>query len=168
MRTVPSTIGAKTGMKKNRMVATMLCLLAVIPVVSVAGVQPQDVKSDQEVLIQLEQDWDDALHRRDVGFIDNILADEYTTTYSDGSWGDKAKELALVAVFNQQIESSTLDEFTVKVFDDTAVVSFTLHLIGPSQGRTLELTYRYLDVFVYREGRWQCVASQSTKVTAAG
>jgi hypothetical protein len=39
-------------------------------------------------------------------------------------------------------------------------------MVGPSKGQRLELTYRYIDVFVMRDGRWQCVASQSTKVTA--
>ena len=54
----------------------------------------------------------------------------------------------------------------MKVYGDTAVVWFSQHLIGPSQGRRLSVTYRYVDVFVMRAGRWQCVASQSTKVTA--
>ena len=42
-------------------------------------------------------------------------------TYDDGSRGDKARELALVKDFNQQVDSSTLDEFIVKVNGDTAV-----------------------------------------------
>jgi hypothetical protein len=43
-------------------------------------------------------------------------------------------------------------------------VAFTRHLAGPSQGRRLEVSFRYIDVFVLREGRWLCVASQSTKI----
>ena len=145
----------------------LFCLLALVPAVSVSGSQPQRVKSDQEILIQLERDWDDAFHRKDVGFIESILAEEFMATHGDGSRSDKAQELALVAELNEQIESSTLDEFTVKVYGDTAIVWFTQHLIGPSQGRTLAVTYRYVDVFVIREGRWQCVASQITRVAAA-
>jgi len=114
--------------------------------------------------MQLERDWDAAFHRKDAAFIEPILADEFIATYDDGSRADKARELTLAATSNEQIESSALDDFTVKIYGDTAVVWFTLHLVGPSQGRRLELTLRYLDVFVLREGRWQCVASQSTKV----
>ena len=58
-----------------------------------------------------------------------------------------------------------LDEFVVKVYGDTAVVLFTQKLTGPSKGQSLTLTFRYIDVFVMRDGRWQCVASQSTRVT---
>jgi ketosteroid isomerase-like protein len=144
----------------------LFCLLVLVSAVSVAGAEPQRVRSDQEILIQLERDWDAALHRADADFIETILADEYIATYPDGSRGDKAKELALTASFNQAVESSMVDEFTVKVYGDTAVVWFTQHVTGSSQGRTLEVTYRYVDVFVIRDGRWQCVTSQSTRVTA--
>ena len=145
----------------------LFCLLAAVPAVSASGSQPQRVRSDQEILIQLERDWDDAFHQKDVGFIENILADEFIATHGDGSRSNKAEELALVAELDQHVDSSTLDEFMVKVYGDTAVVWFTQHLIGPSQGRPLAVTYRYVDVFVIREGRWQCVASQSTRVAAA-
>ena len=146
---------------------TCFCLLAIVSAMTVAsGSQSQSVRSDQQILIQLERDWDAAFHRKDVAFIEKVLADEFLVTYGDGSRGDRTKELTLAAEFNQQIDSSTLDEFTVKTYGDTAVVWFTQHLLGPSQGRPLALTFRYMDVFVMRAGRWQCVASQSTKVTA--
>ena len=146
---------------------TLLSLLAVLAAVTTTGAQTGRVRSDQEILVQLEQDWDAASRRKDVRFIENILADEFVATYNDGSRGDRAKELALAADFNQQIDSSTLDEFIVKVYGDTAVVLMSQHLVGPSQGRQLELTLRYVDVFVMRAGRWQCVASQSTRVSAS-
>lgn len=146
---------------------TLFCFLAAVSAVTPSGSQSQAGRSDQQILIQLERDWDAAFHGRDIRFIENVLADEFLATYGDGSRGDKAKELALAAAFDQQIDSSTLDDFTVKIYGDTAVVWFTQHMIGPSQGQPLALTYRYVDVFVMRAGRWQCVASQSTKVAGA-
>ena len=145
---------------------TLLCLLAVLSAAVAPRAQTRGVRSDQQILIQLEKDWDAAFHRKDIAFIENVLAEEFVVTYGDGTRGDRTKELKLAADFNQQVDSSTLDEFTVKTYGDTAVVWFTQHLLGPSQGRQLALTYRYVDVFVMRAGRWQCVASQSTKVTA--
>ena len=144
---------------------TVCSLLIVASAVAASGSPSQSVRSDQEILIQLERDWDAAFHRRDVPFIEGVLADEFVVTYGDGSRGDRAKELSQAVTFNQQIDSSTLDEFIVKIYGDTAVVWFTQHLVGPSQGRPLALTFRYVDVFVMRGGRWLCVASQSTKVT---
>ena len=133
--------------------------------VTASGFRARPVNGS-EILVQLERDWDAAFLRKDVPFIENVLADEFVGTYGDGTRGDRAKELKLAAEFDQQVDSSTLDEFTVKIYGDTAVVWFTRHLVGPSQGRRLELTYRYIDVFVLRVGRWQCVATQSTRFGA--
>jgi ketosteroid isomerase-like protein len=131
-----------------------------------ASAQRSAVESDQQALISLERAWNDAFYRKDVDFIQNLLADEFVATYEDGTRGDKPKELKLLAEFNQQVQSATQDEFTVKVYGDTAVVWFTLHLVGIKQGQRAELTMRYTDVWVLRGGRWQCVSSQSTRVSA--
>ena len=123
------------------------------------------VESDQQILIKLEQSWNEAFYQKDVATIEKMLASEFTATYDDGSRGDKTKELGLVAEFNQQVLSAIQDEFTVRTYGDTAVVWFTLHAVGIKQGEKAEVTLRYTDVWVMRDGRWQCVSSQSTRVT---
>ena len=140
------------------------CILALAGTATAAAAQGKPVKSDQEILIELEQKWNAAFYTKNVTFIESVLADEFIATYDDGTRGNKAKELELVASFNQHVESSTQEEFTVKVYKDTAVVWFTLRLVGYRQGQKAEVTMRYTDVWVWRNDRWQCVSSQSTKV----
>ena len=152
-------------MTATRTLPTRFILLAVVWTVTVSASPFQRAPSDQQVLIQLVRDWDEAFHHKDLAFLGTVLADEFRVTYSDGSRGDKARELKLAAEFNQQIDSATLDDFTVKVYGDTAIVWFMERLVGPSKGRQLTITLKFMDVFVMRDGRWQCVASQSTKVT---
>ena len=145
---------------------SLCCVLAAALAVTASASQGRPVESDQQVLIKLEQGWNEAFYRKDVALIENILADEFMATYDDGSRGDKAKELALAAAFDQQVESAIQDEFTVRVYRDTAVVWFTLRLVGTKQGQRSELTLRYTDVWVTRDGRWLCVSTQSTRVNA--
>jgi hypothetical protein len=45
------------------------------------------------------------------------------------------------------------------------VVWFTLNLVGFSDGERVEAALRFTDVFVWRDDRWQCVSSHSTRVT---
>ena len=141
-----------------------LCLLLVLCGAIAAAGQSAPVKSDQDILIQLEHDWDAAFHRHDAAFIDRILADEFIVTYDNGVRADRTIELELAKTANENIESSTMDEFIVKEFGNNAVVWFTLHLVGPVKGQRVQNDYRFTDVFVLRDGRWQCVSSQSTKV----
>jgi len=141
-----------------------LCLVLVAA--TGASAAAQRVESDQQALIKLERDWNDAFYKKDVAFIESILAPEFTATYDDGSRGDKAKELALTKEFNQQVESAVQDDFTVKIFGNTAIVLFTLKLVGIKQGQRSELALSYTDVWVLRDGRWLCVSTQSTRVSA--
>jgi molybdate transport system substrate-binding protein len=142
-----------------------------LPVIRQKGMERQPesaqgpARSDQEVLIDLEQRWNQAFYRKDVAFIETILADEFVATYDDGSRGDRRKELTLAAEFNQNVESAIPDEFTVKIFRDTAVVWFTLNLVGIREGQRAEMKLRYTDVWVIRDGRWQCVSTHSTRVS---
>jgi hypothetical protein len=147
--------------RRLRVLGVVAALLAMS-----AATRAQDVKSDQQVLIELEQLWDAAFHRGDAKYIETLLADEFIATYGDGSRGDKAKELSLASDNRQQVDSSRLDEFIVKTFGNTAVVWFTQFLVGPVNGKPTEVRYRYVDVWVNRGGRWLAVASQSTRLNA--
>ena len=143
----------------------LCCVLAAAWTVPASASQ-RPVKSDQEVLIELERGWNEAFYRKDVDFIDALLAEEFTATYDDGSRGDRARELALTTEFNQQVQSAIQDDFTVRVYGETAVVWFTLRLVGLRQGQRAEVAFRYTDVWVLHDGMWQCVSTQSTKLNA--
>ena len=140
----------------------LLCVLVASPAALVSAVQRAE--SDQDVLVKLERGWNEAFYRKDVAFIERLLAEEFTATYDDGRIGDKATELGLVAAFDQNVQSATPDEFAVRVYRDTAVVWFTLRLVGIKDGQRSEMALRYTDVWIVRDGRWQCVSSQSTRV----
>jgi len=143
----------------------VLCyVLAIAWAAPVLAAQNSPVRSDQQILIELEQSWNEAFYTKDIDFIENILAEEFVATYDDGTRGDKARELALAAAFNQQVESSIQDEFAVKLYGSTAVVWFTLRLVGIRDGQRAEVAFRYTDVFVWRDDRWQCVSTQSTRL----
>ena len=153
-------------MMMSRLMASLVLvagpvLLGAIPAFAQA---PPPVRSDQEILIQLEHDWDAAFHRHDAAFIDRILAEEFIVTYDNGVRADRKLELQLATSLDENIESSTMDEFIVKEFGNMAVVWFTLHLVGPVNGQRVQNDYRFTDVFVLRDGRWQCVSSQSTRI----
>jgi ketosteroid isomerase-like protein len=126
---------------------------------------PAPSAAEQE-LVQLERTWDAAFVAKDVRFIERVLADEFVATYGDGTLGDKARELAQTLDFDQQVDSAVMDDFRVRVYGETAVVWFTRRMTGPKGGKTIAIAYRFVDVFVRRAGRWQCVSSQSTKIAS--
>ena len=152
---------------------SILLLVLVLVAAPLAGAQefkgqaPPDTPpaAQEQELIDLERAWDAAFVAKDMRFIERVLADEFVVTYGDGTRGDKAAEMAQTLDFDQRVDSSVLDSFRVRVYGETAVVWFSRHMTGPKSGKIVAVTYRFVDVFVKRAGRWQCVSSQSTKVT---
>jgi ketosteroid isomerase-like protein len=142
-----------------------LCGLCLVFMAVNASAAQRPGESDQQTLISLERDWNEAFYNKDTSVIEALLADDFTATYDDGSRGDKARELMLTREFDQQVESAVQDGFTVKIYGNTAVVWFTLHLAGIKQGKPSELALSYTDVWVMRD-RWQCISTQGTRVTA--
>jgi ketosteroid isomerase-like protein len=131
------------------------------------GQAPADTPptAEEQELIDLERAWDKAFVAKDMRFIERVLADEFVATYGDGTRGDKAAEMAQTLDFDQRVDSSVLDSFRVRTYGEMAIVWFSRHMTGPKSGKIVSITYRFVDVFVKRAGRWQCVSSQSTKVS---
>lgn len=151
-----------------RFAGSVLCWVLAITCATVASAPQQTpVASDQQAVIELERAWNEAFYAKDIALIEGVLADEFTATYDDGSRGDRARELALSTAFNQQVESAVQEDFTVMIYGETAVVWFTLRLVGIRQGERAEVVFRYTDVWVKRGGSWLCVSTQSTRVGGA-
>ena len=145
-------------------VTVLLAGIALVP--SAARAQERPAPKEADGLIALERQWEAAFLGGDIPFIEKVLADEFHAVYWDGSEGDRTKELTLAAQFNQRIEKSTLSDFSVRFYSEIAIVSFTRTLAGISQGKPLEIPYRFTDAFVWRDGRWQCVSTHSTRIAA--
>ena len=170
-RAVAPSDPARRGRPPERMPSMRPCrqplslMLAAVCLAVAATSAAPSAQSPREALIELERGWNDAFYRQDVDFIEGLLADEFIATYDDGSRGDKARELELVASFNQQVVSAVQEDFTVDFFENTALVRFTLRIVGIRQGQEAEIQLSYTDVWVRRDGRWQCVSTHSTRIS---
>ena len=59
----------------------LCCVLATAWAVTASASQGSPVESDQQILRELEQGWNKAFYRKDVAFIEALLADEFIATY---------------------------------------------------------------------------------------
>ena len=125
--------------------------------------------SVEQELLKLERDWLDAYTKRDVAAMERIEADDFMITFADGAVRTKADEIANLkkpAPEGQPPIFMTADT-KVRVYGDTAVLTGKVimkgtYAEGPKKGEQYNLQYRYTDVYVKRNGRWQVVASHLT------
>jgi len=143
-----------------------LLLLLVVALFMVSPVYAQAPNAAERELIKLENDWSTAWLKKDGAFLQTLYADEYMFTSESGTIYSKAQDIAETISPENRNESFLRADLKVRVYGNTAVVTGlnTLESSATASGKHTSGAYRFTDVFVKRHGRWQVVASQSTRV----
>jgi len=105
-----------------------------------------------------------ALVAGDLGTVDSLTADDYTHVETNGGRRDKAGFLRLLAQPDFRFVRWTIDENTVRVFGDVAVVTGSYrNVTRTAAGEQPEKQARHIRVWVRRNGAWRNVAHQATR-----
>lgn len=96
--------------------------------------------------------------------VDSILAPDWSVIDLTGRVLTKAQVMRELGSGERRIESGAIDDLSIRVFGDIAVVTGRSVLSGSYQGKRASVVQRFTDVFAKRDGRWQVVASQGTQV----
>lgn len=140
-----------------------LCLLLLCPL-AVAGPCPAGQPKDTDALIHVEQTWARALEQRDTASLSCILADEFEDAGPDGALTDRATTLAKAG--EHPAVHHALSDLHAHIHGDFGYIR-GLATAMDGQGKIVARV-RFTDVYVYREGRWQCVAGHESILTESG
>ena len=124
----------------------------------------RNLKIKQE-LIRLEEEWHNAYVKRDAAALERVLADEYIAVGGNGGSYNKTQTIEGLKNDTATYEYSTPYDMDFRFYDDAVVVIGRTKEKGKAQnGAEFSVEYRWTDVFVKRDGRWQCVAAQVIRV----
>lgn len=130
-------------------------------------VRAQAQNTVEKDILKLENDWLVAWQKKDSAFLQKLWADEYLDTDYDGQTYTKGQDLANVTNSGTSVTSFSLTEMKVHTYGDTAVVTGLNSMKSTFNGRDSSGAYRFTDVFVKRDGRWQVVATQASRIVKA-
>jgi ketosteroid isomerase-like protein len=119
-------------------------------------------ESVERALMQMERDWADAIVKHDAAAVSRITAEDWRETGWDGQSFGKAEALADLPLGTT--ESITMDPITVRVFGDVAIVTTGDTEKSTYKGKDSSGHYVWTDVYMKRNGQWQAVATQGSRV----
>jgi len=137
-------------------------LVVILALVCVLPVWGQNAAEKE--LIKVENDWSNAWAKSDGKFLEQLYATEYLATSSDGIVYNKADGIKDDTSPEYTEKSFSLSDLKVHIYGETAVVTGRNNVKFKKGGKAEQIDARFTDVFVKRDGRWQCVATQGTKV----
>jgi len=144
----------------------MRILLTVIAIVLCTLFTPAFAHTDrtadvEQELRKLVQTWDEAFVKKDTETLSRLLADEFE--FVGGP--KKADYLAATKTRKANIQSAVSADVRVQVYDDMAIVTGVDAITIKDAGQDLLTKWLYMDVWVKRGGRWQCVKTYSAPAT---
>jgi ketosteroid isomerase-like protein len=122
--------------------------------------QSKHAAKGEEQLRSLVRMWDEATVRGDAATLDRLLADEFA--FVGGP--NKAQYLASMRSkpSDLSIESAVSSDLQVQVYGNTAIVTGLDTITGKNKGQPYTNKWLYMDVWIRRDGRWQCVKTYSS------
>jgi ketosteroid isomerase-like protein len=118
----------------------------------------------EQVLIKLENDWNDASMKRDVVVLGRILADDYIFTDPDGVMFTRAQNLEMLKSGDDVVTSAVATDMKVRVYGNAAIVTGRNTVKEQLKGKDISGTYAYTDTWVKRPGSWVCVATHASRL----
>lgn len=148
----------------------MLIILAVTlsPLIVAQTSDKREVSSSIEgELIKLEQQKDQAYLFADKEALERLYAEEFTAINAAGGISRRKDFLHVYTAHGRIFDLYQSDEITVRAYGETAIVtglfSFRYDKARRIKGKDSN-QFRYTNIYVKKQGGWQIVASQFTRV----
>jgi len=151
----------------NPIKSTLVALAAFASMNAGQVVVAEDGRSAERDLVKIEREWGDAIVHRDAEAISKILADEYVLTTPFGQVVSKAQLVESLRTPRDdsfQVKGVENQDIFARFYGDTAVVYSRFILKGVAEGKDVATPFRHTDVFVKKDGRWECVTRQATLI----
>ncbi len=148
-----------------------LVLFAVGPLLAFAQTSPAPDAPDAKGLTQLLNDFLAGASVNDIKMHERFWADDVIYTSSTGKRRGKAEILHDVRESGAETTAEktvfTAEDIRIQQYGNTAIVAFRLVGTTTKAGKTEVANYLNTGTFLKRDGKWQVVAWQATKVPAA-
>lgn len=126
---------------------------------------PAPMTTDTVALLTAQADrWDKAIVRKDRAAIADNLADDFRQVDGAGNVENKTTFLEGLVDPELTIDPYTIEDFDVRLYGDVALLSGRTYMTGMYQGKTFASHYRYIDVYVLRDGAWKIVSVQISRI----
>jgi ketosteroid isomerase-like protein len=123
--------------------------------------------ADVAELTRISDAWDKAIVRKDEAAVAANMAEDFRQIDGYGNLETKKSFVAGIVDSKLTIDPYTVEDFEVRLYGDTALLSGRTHMTGKYDGKPFESNYRYIDIYVRRNGAWKIVSVQITKIPPA-
>jgi ketosteroid isomerase-like protein len=139
------------------------CAFAVL--LALCAVNALAADKSAEVVVQLKRlsdNWDKVIVAKDAAGIAGNMAEDFRIIDRRGNVEGKQAFVEGILDPKLTIDPYSVEEFEVRLYGDTALLSGRTHMTGTYEGKPFTSNYRYIDIYVRKGGVWKIVSVQIT------
>ncbi|MFZ6760126.1 nuclear transport factor 2 family protein [Undibacterium sp. Ji50W] len=115
-------------------------------------------------LKRLSDAWDQAIIRKDRAAIESNMTEDFRQIDGSGDIETKASFVDGLVSDKLVLDPYTVEDFEVRLYDNVALLSGRSHMTGRYDGKPFKSHYRYIDIYIKRNGKWKIVSVQISKI----
>jgi ketosteroid isomerase-like protein len=108
--------------------------------------------------------WDKAIVRKDRAAIEANMADDFRQIDGAGNVETRQSFVDDLVSPDLRIDPYAVEDFDVRLYGDVALLSGRTRMTGAYQGKPFTSHYRYIDIYVRRDGAWKIVSVQISPI----
>jgi ketosteroid isomerase-like protein len=120
--------------------------------------------TSEEELLKVEKELAEAIVKNDLEGIERLVAVDWIIVGPDGEIVERARFFEVIKSGAMTHDTMESEDFRIRVYGDSAVATGITRTKGKFMGQEFSTQERATDVFVSRDGRWQCVLTHLTRL----
>ena len=144
----------------------ILCILIALSMLLCPHIDlyASDTAKDQKAVLTIDQERTDAQIKQDAATLDRLLGDDLTYVHASGLVQSKAEFIADLKSSKRVYKSVINSDVNVRLLQDAAVITAKSEISVSFEGKENDLSLQLIEVYAKRNGRWQLIAYQSTRL----
>jgi uncharacterized protein (TIGR02246 family) len=156
---------------REKIMNSAKAFLIFLSMLLISGYPATAQNSAEQEVRKLERAWLDAYEKRDAKAMDEIVADDFTITFTDGSIQTKRQIMSWIKEPRDPKSPTNkfyTDDVQARIYSDTVILIGRVTSEWEQNGQATKEQNRYTDTYVKRNGRWQVVASHLSNAAKTG
>ncbi len=120
--------------------------------------------TDEEVLVALNEEFENAVAQSDVDALERILADDFLLYTSGGADAAIGKADVIADARRTSYDEYASSDVQVRVWGGTGVVTARLSMRGLREGRPFHAAVRFTDTYSRSESGWKQVSAHTSRL----
>lgn len=120
--------------------------------------------ADVAQLTRQSNAWDEAIVRKDRAAIEANMAEDFRQIDGDADLETKASFVEGLMSPQLKIDPYTVEDFEIRLYGDVALLSGRTRMNGAYNGKPFKSHYRYIDIYVRKNGSWRVASVQITRM----